>query len=180
MVFVAIAFLAGITLAIVESTLVRALAISSVRPDLVVLAIVVATCRTSFGRAMVLAFVLGLTRDFFSGGIVGINAFSLSFMAYMLISAQDYLLTNNWKGQVVVVFVGSMVFGVLFVFLKLVLGYEIASPIQAPIKILWTAAYTSVLGPFVFMLVNRPQSLPYMRLKMKYDVESETLHQTKV
>jgi hypothetical protein len=150
-----------------------------------------------FGRAMILAFALGLTRDFYSGGVYeifsdemrgiysqrvfGIHAFSLTFMAYLMIAAQDYLMTSNWRGQFVVVFVGSSLYGFLVLFLKLIIGYATPSPVQIMGMITCTAVYTAALGPFLFKLTQKPQTLPYLRLKMKHDAEDETaLPQTEV
>lgn len=100
MVLVLTAFLAGVALAIFESTFLNAADIAGIRPDLAVLVVVVATCRADFRKAMVLAFMLGLTRDFFSGGTIGMSAFSLTLVAYILTAAQDYLLTDSWAGQI--------------------------------------------------------------------------------
>jgi len=180
MVFALIAFLGGIVLVIAESIFAGSVEIGGIRPDFAVLVVAVATCRTSFGRAMIVAFALGLTRDFYTGGVIGMNAFSLTLMAYLLISAEDYLMTNNWRGQFVVVLVGSLIYGTVFLFLKLIIGYEVASPVQILVKMAWTAIYTSALGPILFMLTKKPASLPYLRLKMKYDAERATLPQTKV
>ena len=180
MIFAAITFLAGIALAVVESTFVKAAAIGGIRPDLVVVVVVVATCSLGFGRAIMLAFMLGLARDFYSGGILGMSSFSLTFTAFVLIVAEDYLLTDNWKAQTFVVFLGSLIYGSLLVVLKLIVGYELTSPFLILKMIAWTSVYTSVLGALGFALVKTPEPPPYGRLKMKYDVEHETLHQSKI
>ncbi len=180
MVFVLIALLVGIGLAIGESTFVNAVGIGGIKPDFAVLVVVVGTCRARFSRAMILAFSLGLARDLYSGSIPGMNAFSLTVTSYLLIAAEDYLMTNNWRGQFVVVFVGSVVYGFVFLSLKTIVGYELASFAQTLARIAWTAAYTAVLGPIIFMLGKHPERLPYLRLKMKYDVERQTIPQNKL
>jgi rod shape-determining protein MreD len=180
MTFAALAFLLGTGLVIIESTLANVAAIGGIRPDFAVLIVVVATCRARFSRAMMLAFAFGLMRDFYSGGPLGMNAFSLTLTAYLMNAAEDYLMTNNWRGQFVFVFVGFLLYATIFFVLKILVGYEAAFPVQTITKMIWTSAYTAVLGPLFFTLMIKPQRLPYLRLKMKYDVDRETIPQTEV
>ena len=180
MLFFAAAFLAGIGLTIVESVFMPSVSIAGIRPDLVVLVIVVATCRLSFGRVMGLAFVLGLIRDIYSAGFVGMSSFSLVLMAFILLVAEEYFMTDNWKAQVFVVSLGYMIFGGLFVFLQVLVGYEIASALRVTEIVLVTAVYTSALAPLGFAVSNRPEAPAYMRLRNKYNAEHESLHQTEV
>ena len=180
MIFAIVAFFAGIGLALFESTFWNAVALGGMRPDLAVIAVAVGTSRLEFRRSMTLAFALGFARDFFSGGAAGMNAFSLILMAYVLIEAQNYLMTRNWGSQILVVFLGSVCFGGSFALLKLILGYEIGSSVQIATMIALTSVYTSLLAPFAFMLTDKPHFPSYRRLKTKYDVEHETLPPTEV
>jgi len=180
MIFVALAFLAGIGLALVESTLIRSIEIGVIRPDLVVLVVVIATCRLDFGRVMTLAFVLGLTRDFFLTGLIGMTPFSLVLTAYILLVAEGLLLTDNWKAQVFVAFIGSLVFGSAFACLKILIGYEVNSPLGVLVVISGTAAYTAVLAPLGFAFLGGPAASDYLRVKRKYGADDETIYQTEV
>ncbi|UCD57438.1 MAG: rod shape-determining protein MreD [Candidatus Hydrogenedentota bacterium] len=180
MVFAIIAFLAGIGLAVIESTFMNAVEFAGIRPDLAVLAVVVATSRMRFRKAVTLAFMLGLTRDFLSAGAIGMSAFTLTFMAYFLVIAETHLVTDNWVAQIFVVLLGSVVFETSFALLKLILQYEIGSASQILGMIMWTSVYTSLFAPVAFMLTGKPQFPSYMRLKMKYDGEYETLPKTKI
>jgi rod shape-determining protein MreD len=191
MLFFAMIFLAGIGLTVVESVFVPSVRIAGIRPDLVVLVAVVATRRMNFERVMVMAFILGLIRDLFSiglvgmsafsqVGLVGMSAFSLVLMVYVLLIAEEYFLTDNWKSQVFVGFLGYVIFGSLFAFLKILAGYEVTSVLRVAEIVLGTAVYTALLTPFGFMLSHRPDLPAYMRLRNKYNAEHETLHQSEV
>ena len=180
MIFALSAFLAGMGLAVAESIFLRPLEVAGLRPDIVVAVVVVATSRLSFGRVMVMAFALGFARDLFSGGLVGMSSFSLILMAYVLITAEDFLLTDNWKAQTFVAFLGYLIFGTLITFLKVLAGFEITSALQAVQMIVGTAAFTSVLGPPGFAVSARPEGLAYTRLKQKRDFDHETIHQAEV
>jgi len=177
MLFAAATFLAGVGLTVIESVFMRATEIAGIRPDIIALVVVIGTCRMSFRRVMAMAFMMGLARDFFSGGLVGMSSFSLTFMAFVLAGAEEYLLSDNWKAQTFIVFLGSAIFGALFVFLKLVVGYEIASALRTLEIIAGTAAYTAALAPAAFALTKRPERAPYRRLRRKYHDDSETIYQ---
>jgi rod shape-determining protein MreD len=180
MLFIPKLIVAGIVLVIAETTFMNAIEIAGIRPDLAVLAVVVASSRMEFRKAMGVAFVLGITRDFASVGIVGMNAFCLTLMAYFLVSAQSLLLTENMNAQVFAALVGSTVFGCAFVFLKLVFGYEPGSAYYVFSMIMGTSAYTALLAPAAFwVLAGRPRFPSYMRLK-SYDVRHKTLPPTEV
>jgi rod shape-determining protein MreD len=180
MLFLAIAFLTGIGLTIVESVFIPSVSIAGIRPDLVVLVIVVATCRLDYVRVLGLAFVLGLVRDIYSLGFVGMSPFSLVLMAYILLVAEEYFMTDNWKAQVFVGFLGYLIFGSLFAFLTILGGLEIAPALKVAEIVLGTAVYTSALVPLGFIVSDRPEAPAYMRLRKKYNAEHETLHQTEV
>jgi len=175
MLFIPKILLAGVALVIAETTFMNAIEIAGIRPDLAVLAVVVASSRMEFQKALGVAFVLGITRDFASVGIVGMNGFCLTLMAYFLISAQSLLLTENMNAQIFAAFAGSMVFGCAFVFLKLVFGYEPGSVYSVFWMIIGTSVYTALLAPLAFWsLAGRPRFPSYRRLK-NYDVRHKTL-----
>jgi cell shape-determining protein MreD len=200
--FTIAAFLCGIALAVAESIFLRPLTIWHVRPDIAVLAAVVAASRADYGKAMTLAFLLGLIRDFFTGGatgmnsfslggvigtnsfspggVIGMNAFSLTFMAYLLVLTKDYLVTDNWTAQMFVAFIGCSVFGILFAVLKVTLQYDAGSGFHILRAIVLTSIYTSAFAPIAFQLTKKPPHPLYPRLKMKYNVEYETLPENKV
>jgi rod shape-determining protein MreD len=180
MVFWTVTILAGIGLTIVESVLMPSLRIAGIGPDFIVLVVVVATRRTTVERSIFMAFFLGLIQDLFSVGLVGMSAFSLVLMVYILLFAEEYFLTDNWKAQVFVGFLGYLIFGGSFVFLKILAGYEIASAVRVAEIIFGTAAYTAVLTPLGFLLSYRQDLPAYMRLRGKYNVEHETLHQSEI
>ena len=179
MLFVLKALLTVIGLAVAETNFTKAIDIAGIRPDLMVLAVVVATTRTNFGKAIVLAFMLGLARDFFSGGIVGMNAFSLALVTYLLVIIEDYLMIENRSAQIFFAFLGSLFFGISTASLKTILHYEIGSTSQILGLILWTSVYTSALAPIAFTMTEKPAYLPYMRLRLKHFVEHETIPEIK-
>jgi rod shape-determining protein MreD len=178
--FFILAFIGGILLTVAESIFMQVFDTAWFRPDLTVLVIVVATCRLSFGRVMAAAFAMGLARDLFSGGIVGMSAFALPLTAYVLITAADYLLTDNWRGQMFVAFLGSTLYGSQLALLKVITGFTLASGFGVMEIIVGTAACTAILSPLGFALSAGRERESYTHLKKKYDVDDEIIHQAEV
>ncbi len=175
MIFVLKTLVTVIGLAIAETNFTKAIDIAGIRPDLMVLAVVVATTRADFGKAIILAFMLGLARDFLSGGTVGMNAFSLALVTYLLVVIKEYLMIGNRSTQIFFAFLGSVFFGVSTASLKTILHYEFGSTLQILWLILGTSVYTAVFAPIAFILTERPAYLPYMRLRLRQFVERETI-----
>lgn len=180
MLFIPKILLAGVALVIAETTFMNAIEIAGIRPDFAVLAVVVASSRMEFKKAMGVAFVLGITRDFASVGVIGMNGFCLTLVAYFIISAQSFLLAENMSAQIFAALVGSIVLGSMFVFLKLVFGYETGSVFYVFWMVIGTSVYTALLAPLAFwLLAGKPRFPSYRRLK-NYDVRHKTLPPTEV
>lgn len=170
---------AGILLAIIQSTFLNAIAIGGVRPDLLVLGVLLVIRRNDFGKLLTLAFVFGLTRDFFSAGAIGMNAFALTLVAYLLWLAADFVLAEGWLGQAFLTFVAAVGYAAFIVMLKVLLGYELGSAIGNLKIILGTSLYTAAAAPLLFLVLSKPQALPYLRLKLKHIAEHETIPEIK-
>jgi rod shape-determining protein MreD len=174
-------FLAGIALAIAESTFLNAVEIHGVRPDLAVLAVVAFIGHYGFQRAIAVAFLLGLTRDLFSVGPLGISAFSLTLMAYLLILAERYLMTDHKAAQVFFTFVGAVLFGISLTTVRGILSrHGVGTFAQTMQFILWISVYTAMLAPAAFVLLGRAGGPSYVRMKMKYGADSEAVSETEV
>lgn len=174
------ALLGGIALAVFESVFLNAVEFGGVRPDLAVLAAVVAANRSNFRRAILLAFILGITRDIFSGGLIGMNAFALVLVTYSLIVAKEYFITDTWLSQFFVTTIGCLIYGIAFVLLKLLFRYEVATVFQLIATIVWTSLYTSVLAPIAFKMVREARFPSYFRLKLRYGANDEALSEEKI
>ncbi len=163
-----------------ESVFLNAVEFGGVRPDLAVLAAVVAANRSNFRRAILLAFILGITRDIFSGGLIGMNAFALVLVTYSLIVAKEYFITDTWLSQFFVTTIGCLIYGIAFVLLKLLFRYEVATVFQLVATIVWTSLYTSVLAPIAFKMVREARFPSYFRLKLRYGANDEALSEEKI
>jgi rod shape-determining protein MreD len=177
--FALYAFAIGIGLALVESIFLDAIDFVGLRPDLLVLAIVFMSARIGFGKMLLFAFMLGFTRDLFSPGAIGMHAFALTLTAFTLLVAEEFVLIENWTGQLVISFTGTMIYGACILFLKAILDYETGPLLTVLGTIIGMSIYTSALAPGVFLVLQRHHALPYLRLKLKHQAEHETIPENK-
>ncbi|RJP16151.1 MAG: rod shape-determining protein MreD [Candidatus Abyssobacteria bacterium SURF_5] len=169
----------GILLTIAESVLMPAIDLAGIRPDLLMLALVLISGETSFSRTLLVAFLLGVTRDMFSLSAPGMSAFALTLTAFLLLKAEEYVLAETWTGQCAIAFAGTLIYGIMIILLKPLLHYELGSPVALVATVLGSSLYTAALAPCVYIVVRRPQALPYLRLKLKHITEHETIPEIK-
>ncbi|GAB4346917.1 MAG: hypothetical protein Kow0099_28600 [Candidatus Abyssubacteria bacterium] len=174
-------FMAGILLAIVESTFLNAVQIGGVKPDLAVLAVVACIGHYGFRKVVWVAFLLGLTRDLFSVDPLGFNTFSLTLMAYLLTIAEKHLITDHKVAQIFFTFVGTVLFGIsLFLLRGVVSQRGIGSFAQTARFIVWISVYTAALAPAAFVLLGKTGGTSYVRAKIRYGTGHEALSETEV
>ncbi len=68
---------------ILQTTLIKAIAVSGVRPDLLVVALFMVATKTGVMQGVYLGFFMGLTQDLYSPAILGQTALSYSVIGYI-------------------------------------------------------------------------------------------------
>jgi len=142
-----IAFVGGLlAVVILQTTVTPLVELGRVRPDLFLLLLYVASFRMSPPQACLAGCLLGLYQDALSGAPLGLNAFSLSLVGYLLVVAREELEEARVLPQLVLLLLaglgsGLMSFGVL-AFFGMGRGFGES--------LLWTmvpgAVYTTVIG----------------------------------
>ncbi len=182
----------GLAISVADSTFLNAINVAGMRPDLLLIAMVLVSGRTSFGKFMTLAFLLGLIRDFYAAGaigpsvsvltqpgVIGINALAFTLIAYILLAFEDLVMLENWTAQMFITFSCSLIYDFLVLLLKLALQYEIG-PFAAVAKVtVGISLYTALIAPAAFFFFRKPEVLPYLRLKLKHISENETIPEVK-
>ncbi|MBK5276906.1 MAG: rod shape-determining protein MreD [Desulfuromonadales bacterium] len=82
---------------------------SAFKPDLLLIAMVYIALRGSLGSGAILAWVLGLTKDVFSGLYLGLNAFTFLIIFLIIKSISDRLYAESGELFVVTVGVATLV-----------------------------------------------------------------------
>ena len=68
---------------ILQTTLVKAIPVYGIRPDLLIVALFVVATKTGVMQGVYLGFFMGLTQDLYSPSILGQNAFAYSVIGYI-------------------------------------------------------------------------------------------------
>jgi rod shape-determining protein MreD len=110
-----------VAVAVLQTTLVPFLELGRVRPDLFLLLLYLGSYRMDALRACVGGCALGLFEDALSGAPLGLNAFTLSLVGYLLVRAREEFEEARLVPNLVLLFLtglgsGLMTLGVLAFF----------------------------------------------------------------
>jgi rod shape-determining protein MreD len=114
---------------LVQVTLLPAYLADPFKPDILILFVAWLGLREGGWRGGVLAFLLGLIADCFSGLYLGLNAFSFLFIYLVLRKVADRLYTDSLYLMVLVVSLATFVNG--FIHLLLLLLFSVADGVYA-------------------------------------------------
>jgi len=104
---------------LLQVTILPAYLADPFKPNLLIIAVTYLGLKTGRGGGFV-AFALGLLQDCFSGIYMGLNGFSFLSLYLILNLAADRLYTNSRYLMLFVVFLATIVYGVLHLLLLLV------------------------------------------------------------
>ncbi len=140
---------------ILQTTILDTVAIAGIKPDLVLLLVVLSGFLLGTREGAFLGFVGGIVVDLFSGSYIGINALSKMAAGYLAGAAGERLYRENIPIATGVTFFTSLAGLIVNYLLLLYLDIHV-SPLYAFFRVaLPTAAYTAVLAPFIFKRIFR-------------------------
>ena len=146
--------LLGVAL-ILQTTMLETVAVSGVKPDLVMLLVVLNGFLLGTREGAFLGFAGGIVEDLFSGSYIGLNALSKMVGGYLAGAAGERLYRENIPVATGVTFLSTSAGLAVNYLLLLYLNIHV-SPLSALLRVvLPTAAYTAVLAPFLFGRVFR-------------------------
>jgi rod shape-determining protein MreD len=97
-------FLLSFFIVTLQSTIVHAIAINHVMPDLILLLVVFFALYNGSKQGMFYAMITGLFADALSGGVIGINSFALGCVGYACGLLKERVYTNHLLTKFLVVF----------------------------------------------------------------------------
>lgn len=140
---------------ILQSTVMESVAIAGIKPDLVMLLVVLNGFFLGPREGAFLGFAGGIIEDLFSGSYIGLNALSKMAAGYLAGAAGERLYRENILIATIVTFLTSLAGLTVNYLLLLYLDIHI-SPLHALFRVaLPGAAYTALLAPFVFWRIFR-------------------------
>ena len=152
--FTAYLLLLGVLL-ILQSTVLETVAIAGIKPDLVMLLVVLNGFLLGTREGAFLGFVGGIVEDLFFGSYIGLNALSKMAAGYLAGAAGERLYRENIPIATIIAFFTSLAGLTVNYMLLLYLDIHV-SPFNALFRVaLPGAAYTALLAPFVFWRIFR-------------------------
>ena len=146
--------------AVLQSTVVRYISLGGVGPDLFVILAVVYLLRAKRDDALIVSWVIGLTKDLSSSGPMGLYAIAFGVMAVVVVRLRELVLAEQVSTQVIVTFAAVLMTEWMALLLAWVFG--------AAERFLWreffwhfffVAVYSAVLAPPVHWLARRGRSV---------------------
>ncbi len=140
---------------ILQSTVLENVAIAGIKPDLVMLVVVLGSFFRGTRTGAFLGFTGGIVEDLFSGNYIGLNALAKMAAGYLAGAAGGRLYRENIPIATVVTFFTSLA-GLMANYLLLLYLNITIDPLHALFSVaLPVAAYTALLVPFVFRSIFR-------------------------
>jgi rod shape-determining protein MreD len=113
--------------AIVQTSFLSNFFPANMTPDLVLILIIIWTAKANFNSALFKTIFAGLTVDFLSFGVIGINVFSFVFVSYMADSLCKRFFVTQFGRKflllAVMVMLGTIVnYVIIIIFMKIILN----------------------------------------------------------
>jgi rod shape-determining protein MreD len=141
--------------ALAQSSFLPALGLVRVRPDLVLLCVVVWALLRGARQALVWAFVGGLLLDLFSGGPFGTSALALVLVAFCSSVGEVGVFRSAYILPLLVAFWGSILYGLLFLFLMTTLRHPVDWVPALRHVVVPDAVLNTLCVPVVYALLSR-------------------------
>jgi len=121
---ISVLVLIGFIAVILQIALAPNIAIATVVPNLIMIAVAVAALSSNATRSAVYGFILGFCYDLFSQGPIGVMALILTVMGYALSTLNKGSFESNWVIEFMVVLVALLLGEVVHGVVLAVIGYD--------------------------------------------------------
>jgi rod shape-determining protein MreD len=148
----------GAGILILQTTLLKLVAIAGIRPDLILFVIFYIAMQEGSYGATIAGFCLGLVQDVYAPETMGLNALCKSLVGFGLGYCQRGIFVENLFARALILFAAVLVHDLLFflIFHWPNLGMGMGLVIRHGLP---TAFYTSVLSYIVFYFLRRREQL---------------------
>ncbi|MBU1043801.1 MAG: rod shape-determining protein MreD [Candidatus Omnitrophica bacterium] len=137
-----------------QSTLAHSLALGTIKPDFVLLMVIFFALYKGQKQGMFYGMLVGIVVDALSGGVIGINSFSLGFIGYICGLLKERVYINHFLTKFLVGLAASLVYLIVY----FVLGKQFFSlpGFFANFDIVFgTMVYTSICNIFFADVLDR-------------------------
>jgi rod shape-determining protein MreD len=134
---------------LLESTLFNELMIAGVKPDLVLIIVILYAIFSGPREGAIVGLFLGFIEDLFMAKYLGINALSKFFVGLIIGSLEKRIYKENFIVPTIALLVGSLIHGLLFIFISNIVGYPLGIKNGFNV-VIPVAIYNTCFAPFVY------------------------------
>jgi rod shape-determining protein MreD len=143
---------------ILQSTLVRLLAIEGIQPDLILVALFFVALMEGSYQATIAGFCVGLVQDLYSPETLGLNALSKSLVGFALGFCRRGVFVEGLMPRTFILFAAVLLHDLIYFLISL--WPNIGAGLSRVVVVgLPTALYTAIFGYVIFYFMNRREQL---------------------
>ena len=141
---------------LIQLTLINSITILGLKPDLIMVVIVVFSLLKGEKEGTISGFASGLLQDIFSTGLLGINALAKTVVGFICGILKEKIFHEHILFLIpVVTFIASFIQSILVFLLLRAFGIEYGLAWSLKEVALPEALYSSLLSPFIFLAINK-------------------------
>src|SRR4030042_2978229 len=141
---------------VIQLTLINLVTILGVKPDLIMVVVVVFSLRKGGKEGIVSGFVSGLLQDIFSTGLLGINALAKTVVGFICGILKEKIFHEHILFIIpVITFISSFLQSIVISLLLRAVGIDYNLVWSLKQIALPEALYSSLLSPFIFLAINK-------------------------
>jgi len=141
---------------LIQLTLINLIAILGLKPDLLMVVVVVFSLLKGEKDGSISGFASGLLQDIFSTGLLGINAFTKTVIGFTCGILKEKIFYEHILFLIpVITFIAAFTQSILIFLLLRAFGIEYSLTWSLKQVALPEALYSSLLSPFIFIAINK-------------------------
>ena len=141
---------------VIQLTLINLITISGIKPDLIMVVVVVFSLMKGTKEGTISGFVSGLLQDIFSTGLLGMNALVKTVIGFSCGGLKEKIFHEHILFLIpIIAFIASFLQSILIIFLLHTFGIEYNLAWSLNRVALSEALYSSLISPFIFLAINK-------------------------
>ena len=141
---------------LIQLTLINSISILGLKPDLIMVVVVVFSLLKGAKEGTVSGFASGLLQDIFSAGLLGINALAKTVIGFTCGILKEKIFHEHILFLIpLITFIASLMQSILMFLLLHAFGIEYNLAWSLKQVALPEALYSSLLSPFIFLAINK-------------------------
>jgi len=141
---------------LIQLTLINSITILGLKPDLILVVVVIFSLLKGEKEGTISGFASGLLQDIFSTGLLGINALVKTVIGFTCGILREKIFHEHILFLIpVITFIASFIQSILIFFLLRTFGIEYNLIWSLKQIALPEALYSSLLSPFIFLVINK-------------------------